>query len=127
MAGPMSGGGSFLGTAAAAAVGTIGGALLFNGIRNLMGGGHPAAFGNYNDPLAATASPLGSDAAGSDLARGAGINDVNTGDFGGTRFAGDDTAPAAEPFDANDDDNDQLPDDDDYADTDYGDDGTTDA
>ncbi len=49
MAGPM-GGGSFLGTAAAAAVGTIGGSLLFNGIRNLMGGGHPAAFGNYNDP-----------------------------------------------------------------------------
>ena len=91
MAGPM-GGGSFLGTAAAAAVGTIGGSLLFNGIRNLMGGGHPAAFGNYNDPLAAAASPWGSDATGSDLARGAGVNDVNdvnTGNFGSSRFAGE--------------------------------------
>jgi uncharacterized protein len=129
MAGPM-GGGSFLGTAAAAAVGTIGGSLLFNGIRNLMGGGHPAAFGNYNDPLAAAASPWGSDATGSDLARGAGVNDVNdvnTGDFGGNRFAGNDTAPASDPYDANDDDTDQLADDDDYADSDYGDDGTTEA
>ena len=125
------GGGSFLGTAAAAAVGTIGGSLLFNGIRNLMGGGHPAAFGNYNDPLAATASPWGSDAAGSDLARGAGANDVNdvtTGNFGGSRFAGDDTAPASSSYDVNDDDTDQLDDDDDdYADSDYGDDGTTEA
>ena len=128
MGGSM-GGGSFLGTAAAAAVGTIGGSLLFNGIRNLMGGGHPAAFGNYNDPLAATASPWGSDAAGSDLARGAGANDVNdvtTGNFGGSRFAGDDTAPASNSYDVNDDDTDQLADDDDYADSDY-DDGTTEA
>jgi uncharacterized protein len=127
MAGPM-GGGSFLGTAAAAAVGTIGGSLLFNGIRNLMGGGHPAAFGNYNDPQAATASPWGSDASGSDLARGAGANDVNTGNFGGSRFAGADTAPASESYDANDDDTDQVADNDDYADSDYSDDdGTTEA
>jgi uncharacterized protein len=129
MAGPM-GGGSFLGTAAAAAVGTIGGSLLFNGIRNLMGGGHPAAFGNYNDPLAATASPWGSDAAGSDLARGAGANDVNdvtTGGFGGSRFAGDDTAPGSGAYDVNNDDSDQLADNDDYADSDDSDDGTTEA
>ncbi|MBV8510497.1 MAG: DUF2076 domain-containing protein [Xanthobacteraceae bacterium] len=128
MAGPM-GGGSFLGTAAAAAVGTIGGSLLFNGIRNLMGGGHPAAFGNYNDPFAAAASPWASDTAGSDLARGAGVNDVNdvtTGDFGSSRFAGDDTAPGAGAYDANDADTDQ-PTDDDFADSDYGDDGTTDV
>jgi uncharacterized protein len=129
MAGPMGGGGgSFLGTAAAAAVGTIGGSLLFNGIRNLMGGGHPAAFGNYNDQLASAASPWGSDATGSDLARGAGandVNDVNTGNFGGNRFADADTAPAPDSY--NDDDTDQLADDDDYADSDYGDDGTTEA
>jgi hypothetical protein len=124
------GGGSFLGTAAAAAVGTIGGSLLFNGIRNLMGGGHPAAFGNYNDPLAAAASPWGSDATGSDLARGAGVNDVNdvnTGNFGSSRFAGDDTAPGSGAYDVNDDTADQLADDDDFADSNYGDDGTTDA
>src|SRR5262249_38717802 len=35
---PGSGGGSFLGTAAAAAAGVIGGSLLMGGIRNLMGG-----------------------------------------------------------------------------------------
>jgi hypothetical protein len=120
------GGGSFLGTAAAAAVGTIGGSLLFSGIRNLMGGGHPAAFGNYNDSLAATALPWGSDTAGSDLARGAGVNDVTTGDLGGTRFAGDDTAPAADSYNPDDDNNDQLADDD-FADSDFGDDGTTDV
>jgi uncharacterized protein len=125
MAGPMGGGGSFLGTAAAAAVGAIGGSLLFNGIRNVMGGGHPAAFGNSNDAQAA-ASPWGSDAAGSDLARGAGANDVNTSNLGGSRFAGADTAPSSESYDANDDDTDQLADNDDYADSDY-DDGTTEA
>ena len=95
-----------------------------------MGGGHPAAFGNYNDPLAAAASPWASDTTGSDLARGAGVNDVNdvaTGDFGGSRFAGDDAAPGSGAYDAADDTADQLADDDDFADSDYGDDGTTEA
>ncbi len=36
---PAFGGGSFLGTAAATATGVLGGALLFQGIENLMGGG----------------------------------------------------------------------------------------
>ena len=52
---------------------------------------------------------------------------ATTGDFGGNRFAGDDTAPGSGAYDVNDDDSDQLADDDDYADSDYGDDGTTDA
>ena len=76
MPGPMAGaGGSFLGTAAAAAVGMIGGSLLFNGIRGLMSGGHPAAFGG-NDLATQPNSALGNDASGSDLARGAGVDDI---------------------------------------------------
>ena len=76
MPGPMAGaGGSFLGTAAAAAVGMIGGSLLFNGIRGLMSGGHPAAFGG-SDLATQPNSPWGNDASGSDLARGAGVDDI---------------------------------------------------
>ena len=77
MPGPMAAGagGSFLGTAAAAAVGMIGGSLLFNGIRGLMSGGHPAAFGG-NDLATQPNSPSGNDASGSDLAHGAGVDDI---------------------------------------------------
>ncbi|MHB1230705.1 MAG: DUF2076 family protein [Halothiobacillus sp.] len=39
------GGGSFLGTAAAAATGVVGGALLFQGIEHLMGGGNQGLMG----------------------------------------------------------------------------------
>ncbi|MGC8697302.1 MAG: DUF2076 domain-containing protein [Halothiobacillus sp.] len=42
------GGGSFLGTAAAAATGVVGGALLFQGIEHLMGGGHSGLMGAGN-------------------------------------------------------------------------------
>jgi len=126
--GPMAGGaGSFLGTAAAAAVGMIGGSLLFNGIRNLMGGGHPAAFGSY-EPVDQAASPWGSDAAGGDLARQAGRDDVGQNDFAGRRFAGDDATQMAGSYDQSADD--EEPDDsgdDDFADSGYGDDGTSEA
>jgi hypothetical protein len=121
------GAGSFLGTAAAAAVGMIGGSLLFNGIRNLMGGGHPAAFGS-SDPTDRGASPWGSDASGSDLARQAGRDDVGANDFGGNRFAGDDAAQTAGLYDQNaDDDESDDVGDDDFADSGYGDDGTSEA
>ena len=39
-------GGSFLGTAAAAAVGVIGGSMLFNGLRNMVGGAQAQSFGS---------------------------------------------------------------------------------
>jgi hypothetical protein len=120
MPGPMAGaGGSFLGTAAAAAVGMIGGSLLFNGIRNLMGGGaHPSAFGGL-DAAAPSQSPWGGDASGSDLARDAGLSDVGSG-------RGDD-ARTAGLFGSN---GGQDTDDagyDDVADNDFGDDGTSEA
>jgi uncharacterized protein len=80
---PQRGGGSsFLGTAAAAAAGVIGGSLLLNGIQSLMGGhqGQAAAapFGSSERQ-----TPWGDDASRSDLAREAGVNDISGGRGGG--------------------------------------------
>jgi hypothetical protein len=75
-------GGSFLGTAAATAAGVIGGSLLFNSLGGMFGHHNSgSAFGNTPD-----ASPWSNDnsnAANSDLARDAGVNDTGSG-FGGT-------------------------------------------
>jgi hypothetical protein len=78
-AGPTFGsGGSFLGTAASAAAGVIGGGLLLDGIRSMFGhggglaGGNPFAFGGHRQD-----SELAQGRAGdNDLARQAGIDDV---------------------------------------------------
>jgi hypothetical protein len=75
-------GGSFLGTAASAAAGVIGGALLLDGIRSMMGH-HPGAHAAF-DPAASATSPWSSDAAGGDLSRQAGLDDI-----GRTPAAGD--------------------------------------
>jgi uncharacterized protein len=85
---PMGGGGSFLGTAAAAATGMVGGSLLLGGIRSMMGGSHHGlgdAAGLNNTGLnntsvgdRATSQTPSSDQSGSDLARDAGINDVGS-------------------------------------------------
>jgi uncharacterized protein len=81
---PMaSGGGSFLGTAAAAAAGVIGGSLLLDSIRSMMGhrSGAQAAF----DPAsgAGATSPWDGGSAGGDLSRQAGVNDIGRGSAGG--------------------------------------------
>jgi len=84
---PPAPGGSFLGTAAAAAAGMIGGSLLLSGIRSVMGhqqGAH-AAF----DPAsgASGSSPWGGGgAAGGEFSRQAGLDDV-----GRASSSGDDT------------------------------------
>jgi len=92
-AAPMGGGGSFLGTAAAAAAGMIGGSLLLGSIRSMMGGSHQG-FGD----AAGLGSGLGSgsggqtpwsDQSGSTLARDAGINDI-----GSSTGRGDDNSRA---------------------------------
>jgi hypothetical protein len=75
---PMGGGGSFLGTAAAAAAGMVGGSLLLGSIRSMMGGSHqgfgdPAAMGDR----AGSQNPW-SDQSSSDLARDAGVNDIGS-------------------------------------------------
>lgn len=74
-----SGGGSFLGTAAAAAVGVIGGTMLMNSMRNMMGGNHPASAQSAADlsGSGSSANPWGnSDASSSDLARQAGLDNM---------------------------------------------------
>jgi hypothetical protein len=72
-------GGSFLGTAAASAAGVIGGALLFNSIGSLFG--HRNSGSAVADTPAATSpspSPWDSKAAGGDLSRDAGLNDIGS-------------------------------------------------
>ena len=73
------GGGSFLGTAAASAAGMIGGSLLLNSFRGMMGGGEkPGEKHSALDQSSGNAdrSPWGGDAAGSDLSRQAGADDI---------------------------------------------------
>jgi uncharacterized protein len=76
--GPIGGGGSFLGTAAAAAAGMVGGSLLLGSIRSMMGGSH---YG-YGDASGLGGGATGhnpwSDQSGSELAREAGINDIGS-------------------------------------------------
>jgi hypothetical protein len=109
---PMGGGGSFLGTAAAAAAGMVGGSLLLGSIRSMMGGnrhgfGDAAGLGSSGDKSA----PL-SDQSGSGLARDAGINDI-----GSSGHRADDSSRAG-LFDTasndDDDDHDDMVDSDDF-------------
>jgi hypothetical protein len=71
------GGGSFLGTAAAAAAGMVGGSLLLGSIRSMMGGSH-AGFGDSSAFGGEGRSPWSSDQSGGDLARDAGVNDIGS-------------------------------------------------
>ena len=68
------GGGSFLGTAAATAAGMVGGSLLLNSFRGMMGGSRQA-FGDT--AISGDRSPW-SDQSRSDLARDAGVNDIGS-------------------------------------------------
>jgi uncharacterized protein len=106
------GGGSFLGTAAATAAGMVGGSLLLNSFRGMMGGGSRQAFGDTTvTEERPSQSPWAGDQSGSSLAQDAGINDIGRSDQGGR----------AGLFDqASNDDDDR--DDSDTDDGDYGDD-----
>jgi hypothetical protein len=80
---PQQGGGSsFLGTAAAVAAGAIGGSLLMGGIRSALGG-HQTAGGPFSGAMDQLSGRGGGDrppsgsAAGSDLSRDAGLNDIS--------------------------------------------------
>src|SRR5215470_4125023 len=80
-----SSGGSFLGTAAASAAGVIGGALLLNSISSMFGNHGSRAFAADPSP---SGSPWGNrSAAGSDLARDAGLNDIGGDTRGDARSA----------------------------------------
>jgi hypothetical protein len=102
---PMGSGGSFLGTAAAAAAGMVGGSLLLGSIRSMMGGNRQG-FGDtagLGADRGASQKPW-SDQSGSDLARDAGINDI-----GSSGNRADDNSRAG-LFDtaSNDDDHDDV-------------------
>jgi uncharacterized protein len=74
---PAGRGGSFLGTAAAAAAGAIGGGLLLSGIRGMLGGGDQTGpFAGAFDELSGSRTPGGESGRDSDLARQAGVDDV---------------------------------------------------
>jgi uncharacterized protein len=75
---PMGGGGSFLGTAAATAAGMVGGSLLLNSIRSMMGGSHHGFADQAEIGNRATSQNPWTDQSGSGMARDAGINDVGT-------------------------------------------------
>jgi hypothetical protein len=118
------GGSSFLGTAAAAAAGAVGGSLLLNSIRGMMGGSH---YG-FGDPTTVinekviNESPWGGDQSGSNLARDAGVNDINSAD---NRF--DDNSRDGFFDNASNDDRDDVDgDSDDFGNDDSGDDGGSD-
>jgi uncharacterized protein len=80
---PAAGGGSFLGTAAATVAGVVGGAMLLNGIRSMMGGHETVSPGH--DPSGGggthSASPWdgGGDRSGGHLAQDAGLGDIGGG------------------------------------------------
>ncbi len=103
-------GGSFLGTAAAAAAGMIGGSLLLSSIRGMMGhqGGAHAAFDPNAGGSGGGSSPWGGGSiAGSDLSRQAGLDDMGRtpsagGDAGGSGGQGllDDSSTDAAADDA---------------------------
>jgi hypothetical protein len=79
MMGQPSGGGSFLGTAAATAAGVIGGSLMMDSIRSMMGGHRGGtAHAAYEPAGAGQGSPWGGNSASSDdkMARDLGIDDI---------------------------------------------------
>jgi len=108
------GGGSFLGTAAATAAGMVGGSLLLNSIRSMMGG-HKYGVADAGATGDRSASPW-SDQSGSTLARDAGINDI-----GSSSQRGDDDSRAGLFDTASNDDGDMDHDSDGFDDDDDGD------
>jgi hypothetical protein len=80
---PMRPGGSFLGTAAAAAAGVIGGSMLMNSMRSMMGPGHggSSAFDQASAGGAGASSPW-SGSEGGNLSREAGLDDIGRGSAG---------------------------------------------
>jgi hypothetical protein len=76
---PFGGGGSFLGTAAATAAGFIGGSMLMNSIRGMMGGGHHQSFGDSAMASDRSGASPWSDQSNSSAARDLGVNDIGRG------------------------------------------------
>jgi uncharacterized protein len=121
---PMGGSGSFLGTAAAAAAGMVGGSLLLGSIRSMTGGNHhgfgdAAAMGGQT--AGQSANPW-TDLSGSSLARDAGIDHIGSSSGG----RADDNSRAG-LFDTASNDDDDDHDDMDLDSDDFGGDGDSDT
>ena len=110
---PMMGqpaGGSFLGTAAATAAGVIGGSLMMDSIRSMMGHRGGTAHAAYEPAGAGQGSPWGGNSGGSDkMARELGIDDIgrSSGSGGAPRsqgFVDNDTSEKPGTNDVSDDD-----------------------
>jgi hypothetical protein len=126
--GMMGGGSSFLGTAAATVAGVVGGGLLLNGIRSMMGG-HQSFAGDYGQASAGAAhasSPWdgGGDHGSGNLAHDAGLDDIGG---GGHRAASNDDSSRSGFLGGNDDDQPNDQPDDDFDTGDSGDGGDFDT
>ncbi len=116
-------GGSFLGTAAATAAGMIGGSLLLNSFRGMMGGGSQHGFGDQQSLDGSPAPWGGGNAANSDLARDAGLNDIGSAGGGGADHRGFglfDTASNDSNADDDNDTDDSADNDSDFGGNDFG-------
>ena len=121
--GTMGGGSSFLGTAAATVAGVVGGGLLLNGIRSMMGGHQ--SFGDAGASHASSPWDGGGDRSGSgDLARDAGLDDI--GGRGRQAAAYEDSNRSGFLSDSGDSDLSDAPDDE-FDDGDGGDSGDSDT
>jgi uncharacterized protein len=100
MMGQPSAGGSFLGTAAATAAGVIGGSLMMDSIRSMMGGHRGGtAHAAYEPAGAGQGSPWGgnnSKSGGGELARDLGIDDIGRSESGGGGGGGGGGAPRSQ-------------------------------
>lgn len=96
-----SGYGSFLGTAAASAAGVIGGALLLDSIRSMMGR-HTSMYDQGASGGNNGGTPWQNDASGGNLAREAGVNDIGGGNKQSLFGNGEDTSYDNTENDAND-------------------------
>jgi uncharacterized protein len=74
----QSGGGSFLGTAAATVAGVVGGAMLMNSMKGMFGGEKGQSHSAFDQPSGGGA-PWGPSASNSDLAKQAGLDDIGRG------------------------------------------------
>lgn len=93
-------GGSFLGTAAAAAAGMVGGTLLMNSLKGMFGGdqAHAQGLGNLAGSSTPSPNPWGdANAGGGDLARQAGLDSIGKPSGDAERMSA--YEPAHEPLD----------------------------
>jgi hypothetical protein len=112
---PMRPGGSFLGTAAATAAGVIGGSMLMNSMRSMMGPGHggSSAFDQASAGGVGASSPWSGNEGG-ELGRQAGLDDIGRGSAG--RDDGGDSGGRHGLFDTASNDAEQDVDSDDFDD-----------